>query len=201
MVEAGRERFPARLIVAALESETQGVFERAGQPVLYSGVGKVNAAIALARQLAEYRCAGRALPLVINFGSAGSRTFATGALVACRRFVQRDMDVSALGFDPGVTPFEDVPAQLEFPVVFPALPDGVCGSGDSFETGRGAFPCEVFDMEAYAFAKVCWRDRVPFACVKYITDGADHAAAGDWRTNLAQGAQAFAALYTSLENA
>ena len=46
---------PPRLIVMALELEGQGVFERQGVQVLYTGLGKVNAAIALTRRLAAYR--------------------------------------------------------------------------------------------------------------------------------------------------
>ena len=72
------DALPRRLIVMALELEGQGVFERRGIPVLYCGVGKVNAAYALTRRLADYRHAGRALPHVVNFGTAGSRRHPTG---------------------------------------------------------------------------------------------------------------------------
>ena len=86
-----------RLIVMALELEGQGVFEQRGIPVLYCGVGKVNAAYVLTRRLADYRHVGAALPHVINFGTAGSRRHPTGTVVECHAFVQRDMDVSGLG--------------------------------------------------------------------------------------------------------
>jgi len=76
---------PRTLVVVALRAESAGVFEAAGIPVLYCGVGKVNAAIALARELACYARQGQAPPLVLNFGSAGSRQFATGTLVECSR--------------------------------------------------------------------------------------------------------------------
>lgn len=199
MTEApGESTWPSVLIVMALPVESQGIFERAGVPVLFSGLGKVNAAIALLRRLMQYRGAGRSLPRVVNFGSAGSRQFATGALVACRRFVQRDMDVSALGFALGQTPFEELPAQLQFPPVFTHLPEGLCGSGDSFETGAARLHCEVVDMEAYALAKVCYLEGAAFACAKYITDGADHAAARDWESNLRPAAIAFWQLYQEL---
>lgn len=189
---------PPLLIVMALPMESQGIFERAGVPVLFSGLGKINAAIALTRRLAAYRAAREPLPRVVNFGSAGSRHFATGTLVACRRFVQRDMDVSALGFALGHTPFEDLPAELQFAPVFTHLPEGLCGSGDSFETGAARLHCEVIDMEAYALAKVCYIEGAGFACAKYITDGADHAAAGDWQSNLKHAALAFWQLYQEL---
>jgi len=195
---AGGGAWPSILIIMALPVESQGIFERAGVPVLFSGLGKVNAAMALTRRLTEYRAAGQPLPRVVNFGSAGSRHFASGALVSCRRFVQRDMDVSALGFALGHTPFEVVPAELQFPPMFTHLPEGLCGSGDSFETGAAKLHCEVVDMEAYALAKVCYVEVAPFACAKYITDGADHGAARDWESNLRHAAVAFWQLYQEL---
>jgi adenosylhomocysteine nucleosidase len=191
--------FSPVLVVMALEQEAQGVFESAGVPVLYTGLGKVNAAIALTRRLAAYRHAGHPLPQVVNFGTAGSRRYPTHSLIACHAFVQRDMDVSGLGFAVGETPFESVPARLEFTPAFHDLPAGVCGSGDSFETGTGRIDCDVVDMEAYAFAKVCWLERTSFACAKYITDGADHTAGDDWQSNLPRAAQAFLQLYRRLQ--
>lgn len=192
------DAYPDPLIVFALELESQRVFEDAGVPVLYCGVGKINAAMTLTRRLAEYRNAGLPLPTVLNFGSAGSPKFATGALVACNRFIQRDMDVSGLGFAVGVTPYEDTPAVLEFPVLFSDLPNATCGTGDSFQTGCSTVSCDVFDMEAYALAKVCWVEGAAFGCLKFITDGADHAAAKDWRENLHRAADEFIRAYRRL---
>ena len=192
---------PTLLVVMALDIESQGIFENHRVPVLYTGLGKVNAAIALTRALAAYAHAARRPPLVINFGTAGSRRFRAGTLVGCHRFVQRDMDVRALGFSHGVTPFEDIPAELEFAQIFPQLPQALCGSGDSFATGESLMHCDVVDMEAYAYAKVCRFEGAQFACAKYITDGADHAAAGDWSSNIAVAAAAFWQLYEHLRAA
>lgn len=188
----------APLVVIALELEGQGSFERAEIGVLYTGLGKVNAAISLSRRLATLRAQGLLPSLVVNFGTAGSRTFATGSVIACREFVQRDMDVTGLGFALGETPFESVPAKLSFPPVFSGLPEGVCGTGDRFETGAAGLACDVIDMEAYALAKACLAENVPFACAKYISDGADEAAAGDWHASLPAAAAAFMDLYRSL---
>ncbi len=189
---------PDPLVVIALEIESQEVFERARIPVLYTGVGKINAAWALTRKLSEYRHAKRALPLVLNFGTTGSRCFQTHTLVACTTFVQHDMDVSGLGFARGTTPFDETPARIEFPVVFPDLKQAVCGSGDAFVTGTPAVSCEVVDMEAYALAKVCALEHAAFACVKYVTDGADHAAGEDWQANLHRAAERFMECYRAL---
>jgi len=186
---------PSALVVVALREESAGVFEAAGIPVLYCGVGKVNAASALARALTRYALQGRTMPLVMNFGSAGSRRYPTGTLVECHEFVQRDMDVSGLGFALGVTPYDEAPSCLRFEPVFTHLPSAVCGSGDSFATSVTGMDCAVVDMEAYALAKVCWFEKAPFACVKYVSDGADHAAAEDWQRNLHKAADEFLRLY------
>jgi adenosylhomocysteine nucleosidase len=189
---------PRTLVVMALRVESSGVFEAAGVPVLYCGVGKVNAAIALTKELARYAHQGQEMPLVVNFGSAGSRSFASGALVACQEFVQRDMDVSGLGFELGVTPYDEAPASLLFDPVFTQLPSAVCGSGDSFAMVDIDVDCAVIDMEAYALAKVCWHENARFACAKYVTDGADHAAADDWQRNVHMAAGQFLQLFRGL---
>lgn len=185
------------LLVMALEIEAQGRFGHA--PVLFTGLGKVNAAYRLTRRLVEERAAGRT-PLVVNFGTAGSRGYARGSVVGCRRFVQRDMDVRELGFALGETPFEDVPRELEFDTVFFELPHAVCATADRFETLDHAPEWEIIDMEAYALAKVCRFEGVPFACAKFITDGADANASVDWQANLPHAADAFLKLYQSLSD-
>ncbi|HWJ34511.1 MAG TPA: 5'-nucleosidase [Steroidobacteraceae bacterium] len=183
----------------ALPAESAGVFEGAAVPVLYCGVGKVNAAITLTREIRRYAHAGAALPLVLNFGTAGSRVHETGAFLACHEFIQRDMDVRGLGFALGVTPFDAAPLALKFEPVFTHLVSAICGSGDSFATvdydPAAAAACAVLDMEAYALAKVCWLEGAEFACVKYVTDGADHAAAADWQSNVHKAAGEFLSLY------
>jgi adenosylhomocysteine nucleosidase len=136
--------------------------------------------------------------MVVNFGTAGSRTFATGSVVACRNFVQRDMDVTGLGFALGETPFEALPATLSFPAVFEGLPEGICGTGDRFETGAAGLACDVIDMEGYALAKVCHLEGAEFGAVKFVTDGADGDAGVDWQANLPRAARAFVDHYARL---
>ncbi|MBV9326666.1 MAG: 5'-methylthioadenosine/S-adenosylhomocysteine nucleosidase [Chloroflexi bacterium] len=183
------------LVVMALESESQGRLEKLGCEVLYTGLGKVNAAHGLTRRL--HRAPTGTFSYVLNLGSAGSGTFHTGSLVAADRFVQRDMDMTPVGFEYGETPYEDISAMLSFPRRFPHLPHGICGTGDCFSQGPPPVPCDIVDMEAYALAKVCHVECVPFACVKYITDGADHNAHADWQENLVEAARIFETLLTS----
>jgi adenosylhomocysteine nucleosidase len=182
----------------ALRSESQGVFEDAGVDVLYCGVGKINAAMSLTRELCRLTQEGLQPPRVVNFGTAGSRSHAAGSLVSCHEFVQRDMDASGLGFAPGVTPFEDAPARLLFERCFASLPAAVCGTGDSFEMGPWRGEYDVVDMEAFSLAKVCRLFGSQLACAKYITDGADEAAATDWQGNQHKAAEEFLKLYGQL---
>ena len=174
------------LIVCALEVETQG--ELNDYDVLYTGVGKVNAAIRLQQRFGKY---GSHIPYdkVINYGTAGSRKIKKKTLVDCTKFVQRDMDVTGLGFLRGETPFEKEP-----PVIIdfshyknPIGRNATCGTGDCFVEDKTQYYGEVVDMEAYALAKVCHLRGVPFVSFKYITDGADEQAHEDWETNLADG--------------
>lgn len=189
---------PPILVAMALPAEGAGRFEAAGIAVLYTGVGKVNAAIATTRRLADYAQAGAKLPLVVNFGTAGSLRHAPRTLVACRRFVDRDMDATALGFAHGTTPFDELPPMIEFPAQFSGLPDVICGSGDSFSIRAHAREIDVVDMEAYAIAKACRIAGAGFACAKFVSDGADEHAARHWKENVAGAADRFLALYRGI---
>jgi adenosylhomocysteine nucleosidase len=187
------------LILMALEAEADGMFHAAAIPVLYCGVGKINAAAVLAAELMRYRIAGKPAPLVVNFGSVGSRYLPTGTLVECHRFLQRDMDVRALGFELGHTPYDTAPAILESEPRFGHLPKATCGTGDSFAIAAAELVTDVVDMEAYALAKVCHTFGAAFACVKYVTDGADHRASDDWQANVHKAAELFLELARGLE--
>ena len=187
------------LIVMALPQESRGLLERAGANLLYTGVGKVNAASTMARRLAEMRCTGDPVPLVVNLGTAGSRSVPAHSLVACNRFSQRDMDASGFGFAAGVTPFDATPSVIEFPPVFAQLPQLLCSTADSFATHRHSIDGDVVDMEAFALARVCVAENVRFACAKYITDGADSDSAAHWEAALDAAARGFAGLYSLLD--
>jgi adenosylhomocysteine nucleosidase len=188
------------LIVMALPQESGGRLEAAGADLLYTGVGKVNAAATLARRLAEIRVSGRPLPLVVNMGTAGSRLLPSHSLVACNRFAQRDMDVTGLGFEAGLTPFDEAPAVIEFPPLLPAMPQRTCSTADSFTTHSHAVSGDVVDMEAFALARVCVSERARFGCVKYVTDGADADSAAHWQAALGAASRAFERTYEELLN-
>jgi len=183
------------LIVCALEMETQGQLDNwKPHNILYTGVGKVNATHHLTKRLLTDKTMNYdvRIRLVINYGTAGSRKYQQGELVDCTKFVQRDMDVTGLGFIKYQTPFEkNIPIQLDYDHVDfnPIGKKALCGSGDSFvqEETIG----DVVDMESYALAKVCKLYDVPFISFKYITDGADGDAGVDWEENVGKGIMKF----------
>ncbi|RKG30076.1 phosphorylase family protein [Acinetobacter tianfuensis] len=182
-------------LIMALPSESKGLFEQAGIDVHYSGIGKVNAAFKAIEVIQKTGCS-----VLLNLGTAGSSHFDAHALVEVMQFVQRDMDVSPLGFAVGVTPMDhDYPAEIVLESYFPHLPQGVCGTGDSFETGMPKVPCNLVDMEGYALAKVCKKLGVRLVSVKYITDGANDTAHLDWEENLLLGAKKLLSLYQTVE--
>jgi adenosylhomocysteine nucleosidase len=180
------------LIVCALEIETQG--EMDDYSVLYTGVGKVNATFKLTERLCDSNYYSLKPKLVINYGTAGSRKIKKKQLVDCTKFVQRDMDVTGLGFMKGQTPFENlVPIILDYDHVKfnPIGRKASCGSGDNFVEDRTNYYGEVVDMEAYALAKVCHHYDINFISFKYITDGADEQSHEDWEKNLSDGIKEF----------
>jgi adenosylhomocysteine nucleosidase len=162
------------LILLAIEEEAPLVARLPNAHL--TGVGKVNAALTVACLIERYR------PRRIwNFGTAGGITVGAG-IHRCTRFVQRDMQVAALGFLPGHTPFEEGH-------LLDLGGDGlVCGSGDSFVTDPElVVASDVVDMEAYSLAKACQRAGVELVCFKFISDRADADSSGDWRANVRAG--------------
>lgn len=161
------------LLVFALESEAGNEFENYNR--VFVGIGKVKATYHLTKAIQKVKP-----DLIINLGTAGSTEFDRGSVVNCHRFIQRDMDVRALGFKKFQTPFSDESIILEYGLNIENRPNGICGSGDQFEIEHINPEYNVIDMEAFALAKVAEQEGIDFLCLKYISDGADGNAADDW---------------------
>jgi adenosylhomocysteine nucleosidase len=170
--------------VFALDIEAAGEFEEVNK--VLSGSGKVNAAYELTRAIYQHKP-----KLIVNLGSAGSNQFKRGEVICCTQFVQRDMDARGLGFKPYETPFSGIDPVLKYGIKIDGLPEGICGTGDSFETNHFSTDYNVIDMEAYSFAYVAMKEGIPFLCLKYISDGADGMAAEDWMVQVHHAATAF----------
>lgn len=161
------------LFVFALKSESGEYFKNYN--VCYTGIGKVQATFYLTQAIHKFNP-----KLIINLGSAGSTFFKKGELVCCTQFVQRDMHVEQLGFLPYETPLTSTPVVFNYGLTIDSIQQGICGTGDQFETQMHENIYSVVDMEAYALAWVAKNYDIPFLSVKYITDGANEEADKEW---------------------
>ena len=168
------------VVLIALPSEAPNL--RHMMNVVYTGVGKVNAALTAAQVIERYQP-----DRVINIGTAGGITVGPG-LHECTSFVQRDITCQALGCAEGQTPFED-------DIILSTGTNGLtCSTGDNFVMNPTLdIPADVVDMEAYAIAKACLRYKVEFRCFKYITDQADAQAHDSWKQSVSNGEKFFIA--------
>ena len=173
------------LTVFALEEETQNLFADAN--IIYTGVGKVNASYVLTKSILQNRP-----DFIINIGTAGSKNFNYGEIVCCEKFIQRDMNATVFGYENFVTPSDSTPQILEIPSSLSQFFQnrGICGTGDSFETKiTGNELYNVVDMEAFALAKIAFVEKIPFICVKFVSDGANDNAPSIWSESLQIGAK------------
>jgi len=176
------------IVVTALQSELPNM---APDRILFTGVGKVNAAYVLTRYLTAHP----EVKTVINYGTAGKAyNVNKGELVKCTTFLQGDMDCGTLTGGPGIT-FGD--KDIKSGALHFGDGGAICRTQDQFVTDLSVLDMfehlvryekfNVVEMEAYALAKVCYLYGVPFISFKYITDGADEQAHEDWEANLADG--------------
>ena len=144
--------------------------------VLFTGIGKINATYALTRYLCEI---GKP-DVIYNIGTAGccNDDIAVGELILCNKFIQLDMNATPQNVDEiGFTPYDDFGFIIDNGVVsentyhlMKYVKNGnyICATMDTFNIADTKY--DVYDMEAYALAKVALRFGIDFVCVKYITD-------------------------------
>ena len=161
------------LFLMAAEAE-YGPHLRARFTPVITGVGPVEGGVATAATLAGLQ-AGAGLPdLVVSLGSAGSARLQQGAVYQAHTLAYRDMDASALGFEKGVTPFLDLPAQLPLPIQIAGLPSASLSTGGNIVSGAAydTIAEDMVDMESYAVLRACQRFDVPLIALRGISDGA-----------------------------
>ncbi|RIK84323.1 MAG: 5'-methylthioadenosine/S-adenosylhomocysteine nucleosidase [Hyphomicrobiales bacterium] len=170
------------LFVMAAEQE-YGPHLRARFTPLMTGIGPVEAGIAVSAALARLE-AGNGLPdLVVSLGSAGSRRLEQAAVYQVSSVGYRDMDASALGVAKGVTPFLGLPAVLDLPFAVAGVPSATLSSGAGIVSGAAydGIAADMVDMETYACLRACQRFGVPLAGFRGISDGAAELRhIGDW---------------------
>ena len=171
-------------LFVALPSEFPQEKAPLGVDVIYTGVGKINAAIKATEILKE---ASPSETIVINYGSAGGHETMVDKLFKCKNFVQRDMDARPF-VKKTITPFDDIvwtKLNLVTDLIdFNGLGYDTCYTQDRFENS----PNRICDMEAYSIAKVCKIYGFDFTAYKYISDSGNHE---DWENNHNKGIDLF----------
>lgn len=172
------------LIITALESELERTALPSGVNIVYSGVGKINAAITSYQAIQEFNP-----QRVVNFGTAGGVNPQVNGLLEITKVLQRDMETEPLA-PRGRTPFCPKPHEY-----FSLGGTHICGSGDSFVTDHDPWLREqgvdVVDMELFAIAASAYHFGVPWQSFKYITDNANKDSAKDWTDKVNHGQEMF----------
>lgn len=145
---------------------------------VYTGVGKVNAAIRLCDALNDFRP-----DVVLNVGTAGSIGHSVGDIILCTHFIDRDLfplaDFGVKWQQNTADSIIHLPWKWNLPV------SGTCNSGDSFVTTPQGVTGDVVDMEAYPQAQICAERKIPFLSVKYVTDVVGQNSVKHWEDKLA----------------
>ncbi|MBZ5759640.1 MULTISPECIES: 5'-methylthioadenosine/S-adenosylhomocysteine nucleosidase [Rhizobium] len=161
------------LFVMAAEAE-YGPFLRSRIEPLMTGVGPVEAAIALTRTLEQLDARDELPDLVVSLGSAGSATLEQTEVYQVSSVSYRDMDASPLGFERGRTPFLDLPASVELPLRIPAVPTASLSTGGNVISGAEAYAAigtDMVDMETFAVLRACQTYSLPLIGLRGISDG------------------------------
>ena len=148
-------------------------------PVIFSGVGKINATIAATMAF------NFGYKEIINIGSCGSLNHSVGDIIKIGQTFQ-DIDATPLD-NYGSTPFEPNSKQIVLDIKSPTT----CFTTDYF-FDKSQLPkyssyyidmikkCDVFDMECFALAKVCKRFNLKFSSYKWVSDEGSH---DNWKEN------------------
>lgn len=177
----------------------EGSLNGAEVVVVRCGIGKVNAALCV-QILADLF----EVTHIINTGVAGSLNAALdiGDILVSRDAMHHDMDVSALGYEPGIVPQMDTSVfKADEGLVESALetckevnPDihvmsGRVVSGDCFVAGKeiknrlvSCFQGDCAEMEGAAIAHGAYLNHLPFVIIRAISDKADDSAEMDYPT-------------------
>ena len=161
-----------RVFIVAVPDEVEVQTTILGSPVIFSGVGKINAT------MAAYRAFSEGYKEVINIGSCGSLRFKAGDIVKIGQVFQ-DIDATPLQ-EYGSTPFEASSRQI----VLDSDSNITCFTTDYFYDAKQRDKysknylkmidkCSIFDMECFAIAKVCKRFNIKFSSYKWISDDGD----------------------------
>lgn len=160
------------LYVMALPAEYGPHLKARIDPVM-TGVGPVEAAMVTTQALAQMTADKRLPSLVVSLGSAGSAVLEQTEVYQASTVAYRDMDASPLGFEPGVTPYLNLPATVGLGPYVPNIRKASLSTGASIVSGNayGRIAADMVDMETYAVLRACQRFNVPLVALRGISDG------------------------------
>ena len=154
---------------------------------LMTGIGPVEAAIVVTEALCQLKAANKMPAIVVSLGSAGSARLEQLGVYQATSVSYRDMDASALGFEPGVTSLLDLPATLDLGPFVPGIPKATLSSGANVVSGAAydRVGTDMVDMETYAVLRVCQRFTLPLIALRGISDGDEELShLDDWQQYL-----------------
>jgi adenosylhomocysteine nucleosidase len=160
------------LFVMAADAE-YGVFLRTRISPLMTGVGPVEAAVMLTKELARLFSHDDLPDLVVSLGSAGSANLEQAEIYQVSAVSYRDMDASAFGFEKGKTPFLDLPVSVELPLRIPGIPAATLSTGANVVSGAAyqSIDAQMVDMETFAILRACQSFGIPLIGLRGISDG------------------------------
>jgi len=169
-----RPGVPDILYVMAVASEYGPHLQARIQPLL-TGIGPVEAAVAVAAELAGLAATDRLPQIVVSLGSAGSRRLPQLGVFQANAISYRDMDASPLGFAPGETPVPALPAVLQPGLIVPGIPQASLSTGGGVVSGRAydRIDADMVDMETFAVLRACQRFQLPLIALRGVSDGAE----------------------------
>jgi len=191
------------LFVMAVDAEYGPHLKRRFTPLM-TGVGPVEAGVRLGAELALLSERGALPDLVVSLGSAGSRVLEQTEIYQASSVAYRDMDVSALGFERGATPFLDLPAIVPLGHAIPGIRQASLSTGAAIVSGAAydAIAADMVDMETFAVLRACQLFGVGMVGLRGISDGAaDLKHVDDWRQYLHVIDEKLAACVDRLETA
>lgn len=169
------------ILFVAIPSELPRNLVPPSTELIYTGVGKVNAAMIAVQHLKDLN---PATTQVLNFGSAGS-SLPKMNLYKCAKFSQHDMNAEPLA-PKYHTPFDELLYSESTSTLVFNEDNHECVTQDTFEKNpKEGF---IYDMEAYSIAKVCKKFGFDFQCYKFVSDSGD---ADEWEKNHDKGIDLF----------
>ncbi|GAA0634424.1 5'-methylthioadenosine/S-adenosylhomocysteine nucleosidase [Brevundimonas lenta] len=156
------------------------------QPLI-TGVGPVEAAVALAATLARLEASSHQPDLIVSLGSCGSRDLEHAAVYQASSVSYRDMDARVLGFEKGVTPLLDLPPVMTLPCPVPGLPTARLSTGANVVSGAAydAVDADMVDMETFALLRAAQTFGIPLVALRGVSDGrSELTKLEDWTSTL-----------------